>query len=190
MTDQAQPAIDEIEQLGGWDPDRATDLDETIRSLSGISSAVAGSFRRIARTLEETGAHEDFASTLDTAANGISHHSSELEGHLSGGLMSHGGGTRHGTVPSAQVRGVMNTISELGGWDPDDPEELDETILSLSRVVHAVQASYTQIEQTLAGTGAHSTYPEHLHEAAGGIGSIADEVEAAFTGGVLHRPGS
>jgi hypothetical protein len=190
MPAQIQPAIDEIERLGSWDPDHATDLDGTIRNLSGISGEVANSFHRIGRTLEDSGAHEDFSTILHEAANGIEHHSSELEGHLAGGLMSHTGGNGRGGARSPQVQGVIDTVQDLGGWDPEDPENLDETIQSLAGVIQAVRTSYNQLGQTLAGTGAHSTYPEHLHHAAGGIGSIADEVEQSFHGGVLRRPGS
>jgi ABC-type transporter Mla subunit MlaD len=191
MTDQIQPAIDEVEQLGSSDPDGADDLDGTIRSLSGISGAVANSFRQIASTLEDLGVHEDFAAILGNAANGINQHSSELGSHLAGGLMSHAAGSGgQGRPYSPQVLGVISTVDGLGSWSPDDPEDVDGTILQLSSLIHSVQGSYSQISQTLARTGAHSTYPEHLDEAAGGIGSIADEVEAAFTGGVLQRPGS
>ena len=188
MPTTMQPAIDEIEQMGSWDPDGATDLDGTIRNLSGISGAVAQSFHQIARTLEDSGAHEDFAQILDESAGSVNHHSSELEGHLSGGLMSHQGGNGSGGT-SPQVQGVIDTVHELGGWEPDDPEDLDWTIQQLSGVLQAVRTSYNQIGQTVAGTGAHSTYPEHLHHAAGGVGSVADEVEQSFDGGVMRRPG-
>jgi hypothetical protein len=190
MPAQIQPAIDEIEQLGGWSPDHATDLDETIRSLSGISASVGTSFHQIARTLEGAGVHEDFSATLDTAANDIEHHSAELESHLAGGLMSHDGGSRRGGVTSPQVRGVTDTVHELGSWDPESPEDLDEVITSLSRVIQAVQVSYNQLGQTIAETGAHSSYQQHLHHAADGIGPVADEMENTFIGGVIKRPGS
>jgi hypothetical protein len=188
MPTRIQPAIDEIEELGSWDPSSATDLDGTIRDLSGISGAVATSFHRIARTLEESGAHEDFADILDESANRVSHHSDELEGHLSGGLMSHRGGNGSGGH-SPQVQGTIDTIHELGGWDPDDPEDLHGTIQQLSGVLHAVRGSYTRIGQTVATTGAHSSYPEHLDHAASGVGASADEISQAFSDGVMRRPG-
>jgi hypothetical protein len=188
MPNRTQPVIDEIEALGSWEPGSATDLDGTIRNLSGISSAVASSYHQIARTLEGTGVHEDFAEQLHEAANGVDHHSQVLEGHLGGGLMSHRGGNGSGGH-SPQVQGAIDTIRELGGWDPgDDPEDLHDTIRQLSEVLQGVRTSYNQLGQTVAGTGAHSTYPDHLHHAAGGIGSIADEVEQSFDGGVLRRP--
>ena len=146
-------------------------------------------FHQIARTLSGTGAHEDFAEQLHEAANGVSHHSQELEGHLGGGLMSHTGGNGSGGT-SPQVQGAIDTIHEMGGWDPgDDPEELHQTIQQLSEVLQSVRTSYNRLGQTVAGTGAHSSYPEHLHHAAGGIGSIADEVEQSFSDGVMRRPG-
>jgi len=178
---------DEIEQMGSWDPSSATDLDGTIRNLSGISDAVGGTLRQIARTMEGTGAHEDFAAMLHEAAGGVHHHSQDLQGHLSGGLASHSGGTGGGWAP--HVQGVIDTVHQLGGWDPgDDPEELHNTIRDLSGVLQAVRTSYRNIAQTVAGTGAHQSYPGHLQHAAGGIGAIADELEEAFFDGVLRRP--
>jgi hypothetical protein len=187
MPTRVSNVTDAIEQLGSWDPSSATDLDGTIRNLSGIADAAGGSLHQIARTLEGTGTHDDFATMLHEAAAAVHHHSQELQGHLSGGLTSHAGGSPGGHAP--HVRGVIDTVHELGGWDPgDDPEELHGTISALAGVLQAVRTSYGSIGQTVAGTGAHASYPGHLQHAAGGIGAIADGLGDAFADGVLRRP--
>lgn len=188
MPTRVSHVTDAIEQLGSWDPSDATDLDGTIRNLSGIADATGGSLHQIARTLAGTGTHDDFATMLHEAAAGVHHHSQELQDHLSGGLTSAAGGSPAGGH-APHVRAVIDTVHELGGWNPgDDPEELDGTISDLAGVLQAVRTSYNNIGQTVAKTGAHASYPGHLHHAAGGIGAIADQLGDAFADGVMRRP--
>jgi hypothetical protein len=180
------PATDTIRELGSWDPDGATDLHETIRTLSGVSEAVGGAYRQIADTLDEAGVNSDFPDNLRQSAGAIDSTADGLEGRLSGGLMSSSGGRAEGTSP--RVRGVIEEIEDLGRWEPDDPEDLHETIAHLSGITGAVRSSYHQIAETVGQTGAHESYPPALSEAAEALGAISTELSGQFSHGVMRRP--
>jgi hypothetical protein len=183
-----EPVIAEVQRLGSWDPGDPEDLDDTIRNLSRISRATSHAFRQIASRLEDhVGIHQDIPDALHENGESISHVSDELEGRLGGGLMSSRGGRTGGR--SSTVSPVIDTIEELGGWTPDDPDDLHDTIRQLGGVLRAVGNAYTRLAETIRKTAAHQTYPEELDSAAGSLMMAAADAESRLGGGVMRRPG-
>ena len=183
MASRFKPVTDQVQQMGSWDPGSASDLHETISTLSGVSDSVGGMYRQVAETLREHGVHTGFADVLEEAAGKVGHESDHLKGKLDKGLMNRADG-----ATSDRVQGVADELRDLGSWEPAGPDDLHDTIQDLSGVLDSVGASYDRIGETVGQTGAHESYPPALHESAQALSAIGDEVENAFAGGVMTPP--
>jgi hypothetical protein len=183
---RVDPVNEEIQRLGSWQPEDPEDLDGTIKSVSGITRAVGQSFRRIGARLEQAGVHREYPEALHENGEAVAHTAADLEGRLGGGLMSHGGGHEG---RSRSTRPVIDTIEELGGWDPDGPDDLHDTIRQLGSILRFAAGAYTRIGDTLRKTAAHHTYGPELDSAAGNLLMAAADIDQRMGGGVMRRGG-
>jgi hypothetical protein len=182
---QVEPAIAEISRLGGWDPEGPKDLDETIASLSGISRAAGYTLIRIGIRTEGMGLHDGFSEALHENGESVLHTASELEGHLSGGLMKRGGGSER---TSETTSPAIDTLGELGGRDFTDADDVHDTLREISGILTANSAAYTRISDTIKETGAHVAYPDELDQAAGNLAMNAADLHSRVGEGVMRRP--
>lgn len=186
VSTQVENAADEVAQLGAWDPEGPADLHETIASLDTVANSVASAYEQVAATLEDYGVNSGFSETLREQIGSIRSASASLHETAGSGLMERAGGGDGASSP--QVRSVVDTIGDLGHWNPSDPDELHNTIRELSVISDSVGTSYQQLSDTISGTGAHESYPPALDEAAEVMSAAGRELESAFSEGVMRNP--
>lgn len=85
-------------------------------------------------------------------------------------------------MSAGQVQGMVDSIGDLGGWDPDEPESMHQDLQDMHKLLDAVQEFYQRASDAVAHIPRRS---DALGNAAQGIGSISSELESELARGVL-----
>ena len=91
---------------------------------------------------------------------------------------------------------MAGTIQQLAqeirthvGWNPDDPQDLHDSMQGMGQVGTAMEDAFRSWAQHLAETNVDPSMPEAREEAANAIHTVMDGLDAKFGGGVMRRSG-
>jgi len=84
---------------------------------------------------------------------------------------------------------MADEIRSMGAGEFTDPDDVNQYLQGVHHLVEAMRENLSAKADALEEMGVHQAYPEALHEAAGQMSGISDQLETMLAGGVMRGPG-